>query len=101
MIFSDQTENSKNITKDILQLDLNKIGLKGFNWPYTKDHAKWGISKSKNDSLVMVSDINRQISQAKRGGGGLVFKNESLWKALRSIEEIEKEIMVGVNKEAL
>jgi deoxyribonuclease-2 len=101
LVFSDEDTYSKEITKDVLKLDLNKIGLKGYVWPFTKDHAKWGISETKNNALVMIADINRQISQAKRGGGGLVFKNEILWQSLSDIEKIEKEINRGVHKDSV
>jgi deoxyribonuclease II len=49
-------------------------------WPETKDHAKWGITTT-ND-WVCAADINRMISQEKRGGGGIALQNHALWSAL-------------------
>jgi hypothetical protein len=49
-------------------------------WPETHDHAKWGISTHSN--WVCVGDINRMISQRKRGGGTIAFQNEILWRGL-------------------
>jgi deoxyribonuclease II len=49
-------------------------------WPETHDHAKWGIMTHSN--WICVGDINRMISQRKRGGGAIAFQNEALWRAL-------------------
>jgi deoxyribonuclease-2 len=58
------------------------LGPLGVHWarPETHDHAKWGITKQSN--WVCVGDINRMISQRKRGGGTIAFQNETLWTAL-------------------
>lgn len=53
-------------------------------WHYTKDHAKWAASVE--GDWVCVADINRQISQEKRGGGAICFQHKALHSALRSIE---------------
>jgi deoxyribonuclease-2 len=66
-------------TFDIKYINLGPLGLR-YAWPETSDHAKWGISKHAN--WVCVGDINRMISQRKRGGGTIAFQNETLWKAL-------------------
>jgi deoxyribonuclease-2 len=88
-VFGDNDSNSNKETLDVMSIDLTACGMKGFGWPFTKDHAKWGVSESKKDSLVVIADINRQTSQAKRGGGGLVFKCPWLWNSLREIEKVE------------
>jgi deoxyribonuclease-2 len=49
-------------------------------WPETHDHAKWGITL--HAPWICVGDINRMISQRKRGGGTIAFQNEILWLAL-------------------
>jgi deoxyribonuclease-2 len=66
-------------TFDIKFINLGPLGLR-YAWPETSDHAKWGITKHAN--WVCVGDINRMISQRKRGGGTIAFQNETLWKAL-------------------
>jgi deoxyribonuclease-2 len=49
-------------------------------WPETHDHAKWGITV--DSDWVCVGDINRMISQEKRGGGAIAFQEPTLWAAL-------------------
>jgi len=66
-------------TFDIKYINLGAMGLH-WAWPETHDHAKWAITH-KGD-WVCVGDINRMISQRKRGGGTVAFQNETLWKAL-------------------
>lgn len=66
-------------TFDIKFIDLSRLGAP-WAWPETHDHAKWGITKRNN--WVCVGDINRMISQEKRGGGTIAFQNEILWTAL-------------------
>ncbi|KAI3431407.1 hypothetical protein D9Q98_004460 [Chlorella vulgaris] len=53
--------------------------------PYetTKDHAKWGVHAER--PLVVMGDLNRTQTQARRGGGGLVIRHEGLWRALASV----------------
>jgi len=54
-----------------------------FSFSYTKDHSKWGISQLKN--WVCVGDINRMISQRKRGGGTACMQSAPLWNALKQV----------------
>ena len=75
--------DGKDETKDILHIDLTPLGV-NYQWHYTKDHAKWGVSET--DDWVCVADINRMTSQAKRGGGAICFRNKKLWECLRKIE---------------
>ncbi|WGK69090.1 deoxyribonuclease II family protein [Candidatus Haliotispira prima] len=81
--------------EDIIQVDLSKIGYSEYQWKYTKDHSKWAVAnKASNDqeAWVCVGDINRMVSQEKRSGGTLCFREPTLWKALRSlIEELKIE----------
>lgn len=72
---------------DILWINLDSIGVP-FEWKYTKDHAKWGVSEEAH--WVCVADINRQVSQEKRGGGAITFQHEELWKALSRIESLHR-----------
>lgn len=68
-------------TFDVKYIDLSGLGLNvPWAWPETHDHAKWGISVDGN--WLCVGDINRMISQEKRGGGTIAFQCKELWKAL-------------------
>jgi deoxyribonuclease-2 len=66
-------------TYDIKYINLGPLGIH-MAWPETHDHAKWGITTHSN--WVCVADINRMISQRKRGGGTIAFQNETLWRGL-------------------
>ena len=66
-------------TFDIKFINLGPLGLH-WAWPETHDHAKWGITL--HSDWVCVGDINRMISQRKRGGGTIAFQNNTLWQAL-------------------
>ncbi len=66
-------------TFDVKFINLSPLGAH-WVWPETHDHAKWGITL--HSDWVCVGDINRMISQRKRGGGTIAFQNETLWKAL-------------------
>lgn len=66
-------------TFDIKFIDLSALGAP-WAWPETHDHAKWGITKDNN--WICVGDINRMITQEKRGGGTIAFQNATLWTAL-------------------
>jgi deoxyribonuclease II len=66
-------------TFDIKYINLGALGAH-WAWPETHDHAKWGITT--HDFWICVGDINRMISQRKRGGGTIAFQNQTLWTAL-------------------
>ena len=66
-------------TFDIKYITMGPLGVH-WAWPETHDHAKWGITV--HSDWICVGDINRMISQRKRGGGTIAFQNETLWKAL-------------------
>lgn len=66
-------------TFDIKYINLGYMGAH-WAWPETHDHAKWGITVK--STWVCVGDINRMISQRRRGGGTVAFQNETLWRAL-------------------
>ena len=66
-------------TFDIKYINLGALGIH-YAWPEAQDHAKWGITL-KSD-WVCVGDINRMVSQRKRGGGAIAFQNRTLWTAL-------------------
>jgi deoxyribonuclease-2 len=62
--------------------DFNSVNIRSpnvpYEWPETKDHAKEAISIKDNAEWVCVADINRQLSQAKRGGA-ICFYHPALW----------------------
>ena len=66
-------------TFDVKYIDLSSLGIP-WVWPETHDHAKWGITV--DSDWICVGDINRMISQEKRGGGGIAFQDRKLWTAL-------------------
>jgi deoxyribonuclease II len=66
-------------TFDIKYINLGFMGVR-WAWPETHDHAKWGITLHK--PWVCVGDINRMISQRKRGGGTIAFQNQIVWQGL-------------------
>ncbi len=66
-------------TFDIKYVNLGSMGVH-WAWPETHDHAKWGITL--HEPWVCVGDINRMISQRKRGGGTIAFQNTTLWLGL-------------------
>jgi deoxyribonuclease-2 len=70
-------------TFDIKYIDLRPLGAP-WAWPETQDHAKWGITKAGN--WVCVGDINRMVSQEKRGGGTIALQNATLWQALKKTD---------------
>jgi deoxyribonuclease-2 len=66
-------------TFDVSFVDFRPLGVP-WAWPETHDHAKWGITV--DSDWVCVGDINRMISQEKRGGGTIAFQEPTLWAAL-------------------
>lgn len=72
---------------DINTIDFTPIGAP-WKWPETKDHAKWGIGVDAD--WVCVGDINRMISQEKRGGGAVAFQEQGLWAALAKTQSVKK-----------
>jgi deoxyribonuclease-2 len=72
-------------TFDVKYIDLSSLGVP-WTWPETHDHAKWGIST--DSDWVCVGDINRMVSQEKRGGGTIAIQDAKLWAALTKIDHI-------------
>lgn len=72
-------------TFDVKYIDLSPLGVP-WNWPETHDHAKWAISV--DSDWVCVGDINRMISQEKRGGATIAFQDNGLWTALSKTDLI-------------
>ncbi|MBY0238756.1 MAG: deoxyribonuclease II family protein [Burkholderiaceae bacterium] len=72
-------------TYDVKYIDLRPVGVP-WTWPETHDHAKWAVSVG--DDWVCVGDINRMVSQQKRGGGTIAFQHRPLWDALSKTDLI-------------
>jgi deoxyribonuclease-2 len=66
-------------TFDIKYINLGPMGAH-WAWPESHDHAKWGLTLK--NQWVCVGDINRMVSQRKRGGGTIAFQDVTLWNAL-------------------
>lgn len=85
-----QDNRSNEFDEDLLTLDFKVEPSLTYEWPYTKDHAKWAVAlENTTNSLpwVCVADLNRMVSQEKRGGGSLCFQESRLWEALKDAEE--------------
>lgn len=70
-------------TLDVKYITLKAIGMP-WAWPETHDHAKWAITHA--DDWICVGDINRMVSQAKRGGGTIAFQDPTLWNLLNQTD---------------
>ena len=68
---------------DVKYIDLRSLGFP-YAWPETHDHAKWGLTV--DSDWICVGDINRMISQEKRGGGTIAFQDHILWSALHKTD---------------
>lgn len=51
----------------------------------TNDHSKYAVSMNIRNPWVFIGDINRMESQFRRGGGGLLIKNNDLWTRMNEI----------------
>jgi deoxyribonuclease-2 len=80
----DEDSNKLDWVADDVGIDLQPLGSL-YSWQNAKDHAKWAVSCEGNDDWVCVADINRQVSQAKRGGGSICFQESQLWADLSKI----------------
>ena len=75
--------DGKHHVHDVKFIDFQTLGFP-YVWPETKDHAKWGLAERAD--WICVGDINRMVSQEKRGGGTIAFKDKKLWNALKKTE---------------
>ncbi len=48
-------------------------------------HSKWAISHDSRHGLVFIGDLNRALSQNKRGGGGMLIQSRLLWEFFNSL----------------
>lgn len=62
---------------------INKISWNnGIEYIHTQDHSKYCYS---DKNWVMVGDLNRMTSQFKRGGGGIIIKDNNITKLFKEI----------------
>ena len=106
-VFENIDPGTRNVTLDVLGVNLAGIGYKGYHWPFTKDHAKWASTEHRppglffrHPGIVVIADINRDESQAKRGGGGVAFQHDGIWTALKSVVKIETTVKKAPHKAA-
>ncbi|ELR16858.1 deoxyribonuclease II protein, putative [Acanthamoeba castellanii str. Neff] len=72
------------------EVNLDNVNVKNLNfsddvaWKETQDHSKWVLA-AKGTNIVCIGDINRQYSQAKRGGGTVCIKSSKLWTSINGI----------------
>jgi deoxyribonuclease-2 len=66
-------------------MNLEDVQVSSFSWKATKDHSKWAATHSSSRNTVCFGDINRQVSQTKRGGGAVCVEDSNLWNAFNSI----------------
>lgn len=97
-VFGDLDTGVPDKTLDIVDVDLTPLGFRGYRWPYSKDHSKWGVSCG-DTRYVIIADINRQVSQQMRGGGGIAFQHPKLWEVLTKICIPEKKVEAGIHKD--
>jgi deoxyribonuclease II len=57
----------------------------GFEWKRTQDHAKWAVPIRDGVEFSCLGDMNRMVSQWKRGGGFYCIQSERLRSALRNL----------------
>jgi len=62
-------------------MNVASISLGTYQFSYTQDHSKWGVSLNKG-SYTCVGGINRMQSQRSRGGGTICLTDSDFWKAL-------------------
>ncbi len=106
-VFENIDPGTNNVTMDVLGVNLASIGYHGYQWPFTKDHAKWGSTEHRPAGLflhhpgfIVIADINRDETQAKRGGGGLAFQHDGIWRALKSVEKVETTVKKTAHRSA-
>lgn len=61
--------------------DVNRLCFDKKEYKETQDHSKWAVSANH----VWIGDLNRMVSQCKRGGGGILIRHSGMVKAFHSL----------------
>jgi hypothetical protein len=61
--------------------DVTSVSILGTTYKESQDHAKWAVAAQ----YFWMGDLNRMITQAKRGGGGLLDMHKGTIEAFRAI----------------
>lgn len=78
--------------------NIREINFRRFQTSYrvTTDHSKWAVSvadeqDSSSPKIVCIGDINRMLSQTRRGGGSICFNNNvQVWREFNNVvNEVE------------
>ncbi|RCN27966.1 deoxyribonuclease-2 domain protein [Ancylostoma caninum] len=70
--------------------DISVVKVLNATYPSSTDHSKWGVSMRETVPAVCIGDVNRQVSQYKRGGGAVCIEDLKLWKTFhKSIGKYE------------
>lgn len=58
----------------------------------TSDHSKWCVTMGKKTGIwTCIADMNREISQMRRGGGAVCTSNTAVWKTFsKMVDRYEK-----------
>eukprot|EP00088_Acartia_fossae_P003995 TRINITY_DN11712_c1_g1_i2.p1 TRINITY_DN11712_c1_g1~~TRINITY_DN11712_c1_g1_i2.p1 ORF type:complete len:426 (-),score=78.58 TRINITY_DN11712_c1_g1_i2:166-1443(-) len=76
------------LVENIAEMDF--MGINNEDFTTRHDHAKWAISLDPKRPFVCIGDINRMMTQLKRGGGTTCFSNLSVWRTFKSaVKSIE------------
>mmetsp|Transcript_17903 Transcript_17903/g.58500 ORF Transcript_17903/g.58500 Transcript_17903/m.58500 type:complete len:374 (+) Transcript_17903:3-1124(+) len=70
-------------------VNIRELNVDGTDWKETQDHSKWAVSfdlsaADPRTKVACIGDINRQMSQATRGGGTVCFEDDLLWRSFSS-----------------
>ncbi|VDK43595.1 unnamed protein product [Gongylonema pulchrum] len=65
-------------------INIEKLNIGGTAFANSHDHSKWAVAMDSSEPVLCIGDINRQDSQAKRGGGAVCFENQHIWSLYHS-----------------
>ncbi|EPB76495.1 deoxyribonuclease-2 domain protein [Ancylostoma ceylanicum] len=70
--------------------DVSSVTVLNTTFANSMDHSKWGVSMEQKIPAVCIGDVNRQVSQYKRGGGAVCIEDLKLWRTFyKSVGEYE------------
>ena len=79
-----------NCTSNFSVYNLRSVKPFKYSFNNSKDHSKWAVGIDASDPWICIGDINRQISQRKRGGGTVCLNNANISMLYRlSVDRIE------------